>query len=134
MGFNSSFTLGENFEVVYILFSRSSLYCGHIVNLEVELTNGATIGEFVAEKTPTFNANKTSADVSLGDPQSAEQRDVLMDIQLPAWPDLGTDGDILNYASVTLSYFSVITIVVENVTADPLVSLNYTGNLRPVML
>ena len=134
MGFNTSFTIGENFEVVYILFSRSSLYCGHIVNLEVELTNGATICEFDAEKTPTFNANKTSADVSLGDPQSAEQRDVLMDIQLPAWPDLGTDGDILNYASVTLSYFSVITIVVENVTADLLVSLNYTGNLRPVML
>ena len=36
------------------------------------------------------------------------QGDVLMDIQPPACPELGTDGGILNYASVTLSYFNVI--------------------------
>ena len=75
---------------------------GQNISLKVELRNGATISEFIAEKTPTYNANKTSADVALGDLQSEEQRDVLMEIQLPVCPDLGTDGGILNYASATL--------------------------------
>ena len=100
---------------------------GQNINLKVELTNGATISEFIAKKTPTFNANKTSAEVALGDLQSEEQRDVLMEIQLPACPDLGTDGGILNYASVTLSYFNVITAVMETATADLPVSRTDTG-------
>ena len=100
---------------------------GQNINLKVELTNGATISEFIAKKTPTFNANKTSAEVPLGDLQSEEQRDVLMEIQLPACPDLGTDGGILNYASVTLSFFNVITAVMETATSDLPVSRTDTG-------
>ena len=50
-----------------------------------------------------------------------------MEIQLPACPDLATEGAILNYASVTLSYFNVITAVMETVTADLPVSRSDTG-------
>ena len=100
---------------------------GQNISLKIELSNGATISEFIAKKTPTYNANKSSAEVALGDLQSEEQRDVLMEIQLPICPDLGTDGGILNYASVTLSYFNVITAVMETVTADLPVSRTDTG-------
>ena len=100
---------------------------GQNISLKIELSNGATISEFIAKKTPTYNANKSSAEVALGDLQSEEQRDVLMEIQLPVCPDLGTDGGILNYASVTLSYFNVITAVMETVTADLPVSRTDTG-------
>ena len=103
---------------------------GQNINLLVELSNGATITEVIAKKTPTYNTNKTSAEVALGDLQFEEERDVLMEIQLPACPDLATEGAILNYASVTLSYFNVITAVMETVTADLPVSRSDTGKLK----
>ena len=95
--------------------------------MKVELSNGATIIEFIAKKDPTYNANKTSAEVALGDLQSEEQRDVLMEILLPVCPDLRADCGILNYASVTLSYFNVIAAVMETVKADLPVSRTDTG-------
>ena len=41
-----------------------------------------------------------------------------MEILLLAFPDLGADGGLLNYASVTFSYFNVITAVMETVNPD----------------
>ncbi|KAI6649334.1 hypothetical protein LOD99_11700 [Oopsacas minuta] len=100
---------------------------GQNISLKVELSNGATITEFIAKKTPTFNANKTSAEVALGDLQSEEQRDVLMELQLPVCSDLGADGGILNYASITLSYFNVMSSVMETVKSDLPVPRTNTG-------
>ena len=48
-----------------------------------------------------------------------ELRDVLIKILLPAWSDLGSEGGILSYASVTLSYFSLITPVIQYTLANP---------------
>ena len=79
---------------------------GKISNLLVELWSwlsyGATIREFIAKKTPTYNATRTNAEVALGDLLSEEQRDVLMEIQLPVCSDLTADG-MLNNALVALS-------------------------------
>ena len=65
--------------------------------------------------------------MALGDLQYEEQRDVLIEILLPTCSDLGPDGGILNYTSVTLSYCSVITPVMETVKADLPVSRTDTG-------
>ena len=100
---------------------------GQNISLKVELCNGASILEFIAKKTPTFNENKTSAEVALGDLQSEEQRDVLMEIQLPVCSELGAAGGVLNYASITLSYFNVITAVMEKVTSYLMVERTNTG-------
>ena len=95
---------------------------GQNISLKVELCNGASIKEFIAKKTPTFNENKTSAEVALGDLQSEEQRDVLMEIQLP----ICTSGSLC-YASVTLSYFNVITTGMETIITELLVERTNTG-------
>ena len=100
---------------------------GQNISLKVELCNGASIKEFIAKKTPTFNDNKTTAEVPLGDLQSEEQRDVLMEIQLPVCADLGAAGGVLNYASVTLSYFNVITATMETIKTDLPVERTNTG-------
>ena len=39
---------------------------GQNINLLVELSNGATITEVIAKKTPTYNTNKTSVEVAMG--------------------------------------------------------------------
>ena len=100
---------------------------GQNISLKVELSNGATISEFVAKKTPTYNANKTSAEVALGDLQSEEQRDILMEIQLPECTDLGAAGGIVNYAVAYLSYFNVITATMEKAVSDLPVERTDTG-------
>ena len=100
---------------------------GQNISLKVELCNGASILEFIAKKTPTFNENKTSAEVALGDLQSEEQRDVLMEIQLPVCSELGAAGGVLNYASITLSYFNVITSVMEKIKTDFPIERTNTG-------
>ena len=68
-------------------------------------------------KNPTYNANKTSAEVTLVDLQYEEQRQVLIETLIPACSDLRPDGGLLN-ASVILSCFSVLTLVMETVKAD----------------
>ena len=103
---------------------------GQNISLKVELSNGATISEFVAKKTPTYNANKTSAEVALGDLQSEEQRDILMEIQLPECTDLGAAGGIVNYAVAYLSYFNVITATMEKATVNLLIERTNTGKPR----
>ena len=62
-----------------------------------------------------------SCEVAMGDLQSEEQRDVLLEMKLPVLPAPTTDVVV----TATLSYFNVITSFVDTVSAQ--LKLERTG-------
>ena len=98
---------------------------GQNISLTIELENGGVIKEFTAKNNPKYNENKTRAEVVLGDLQSEETRDVLMELTLPA-----SAGGPVKYSSLSLSYFNVITAVMEKVREDLIVDRTNTGKPR----
>lgn len=62
-----------------------------------------------------------SCEIAMGDLQSEEQRDVLLEVQLPVLPAPTTDLVV----TATLTYFNVITSSLDTVTAQ--LNLERTG-------
>lgn len=94
----------------------------------MELINGATTGEVIGKKTPIFNAHKRSAEVALGEPQSEGQRDVLKYFQLPACPELRTDGFLPTLPTVNSDWST--TILADRVTPHQPISTSLKYNNR----
>lgn len=97
---------------------------GQNITLKVEMKNDAVIKEVTAKNTAKYNETKTEAVVALGDLQSEEQRDVLLEIEIPI-SDEATSNK--HYASFTLNYFNVITAAIHNDQCKLLVDRTNTG-------
>ncbi|KAI6650539.1 hypothetical protein LOD99_7590 [Oopsacas minuta] len=95
---------------------------GQNITMTVEISNGCVVKEFTAKNKPKYNEGRTRAEVALGDLQSEETRDVLMELKLPVSPA----GDV-KYCSVALAYFNVITAVMETIKLDLTVARTNTG-------
>ena len=98
---------------------------GQNISLVIELENGCAIKEFTAKNNPKYNEAKTRAEVALGDLQSEETRDVLMELTLPV-----STGGAVRYSALSLSYFNVITAAMETVRMDLTVDRANTGKPR----
>ena len=98
---------------------------GQNISLILEIENGCVIKEFTAKNLPKYNEGKTRAEVALGDLQSEETRDVLLELTLP----VSAEGDV-KYGSISLSYFNVITSVMETLKLDLIVVRSNTGKPR----
>ncbi|WP_411023107.1 hypothetical protein, partial [Salmonella sp. s51228] len=70
---------------------------GQNISLKVEMKNDAVIKELTAKNTAKFNETKTEAEVALGDLQSEEQRDVLLEICIPISDETTTNKLYANF-------------------------------------
>ena len=95
---------------------------GQNISLTLEIENGCVINEFTAKNIPKYNEGKTRAEVALGDLQSEETRDILLELTLP----VSAEGDV-KYGSISLSYFNVITSVMETLKLELIVARSNTG-------
>ncbi|KAI6646112.1 hypothetical protein LOD99_9463 [Oopsacas minuta] len=100
---------------------------GQNITMTVEITNGCVVKEFTAKNKPKYNEGRTRVEVTLGDLQSEETRDVLMELKLPVSP--AAAGDV-KYCSVALAYFNVINAVIETIKLDLTVARTNTGKPR----
>ena len=98
---------------------------GQNISLVLEIENGCIIKEFTAKNLPKYNEGKTRAEVALGDLQSEETRDVLLELTLP----ISAEIDV-KYGSISLSYFNVITSVMETLKLELIVARSNTGKPR----
>ena len=81
---------------------------GQNISIAIETSNGATIKEFIStkEKPQLCNGN-TKGEVSLGDIQSEEERDVILELSLPS-ASADSSSQPLSYGLISLKYFNVI--------------------------
>ena len=98
---------------------------GQNISLTLEIENGCVIKEFTAKNLPKYNEGKTRAEVALGDLQSEETRDVLLELTLP----ISAKRDV-KYGSIKLSYFNVITSAMETLKLELLVARTNSGKPR----
>ena len=99
---------------------------GQNISLVVELENGCAIKEFTAKNNPKYSEDKRKAEVALGDLQSEETRDVLLELTLPP----SAAGGCVKYSSLSLSYFNVITAAMETLRVELVIDRASTGKPR----
>lgn len=95
---------------------------GQNMSLSVKLENGSKIKEFSAKNNPKYKKDNTEAEVALGDLQSEETRDILIELTLPV-----CETGSIKYCSVALSYFNVITATMETEKLELMVERSDTG-------
>eukprot|EP01119_Soliformovum_irregulare_P023282 TRINITY_DN8112_c0_g1_i3.p1 TRINITY_DN8112_c0_g1~~TRINITY_DN8112_c0_g1_i3.p1 ORF type:complete len:459 (+),score=96.12 TRINITY_DN8112_c0_g1_i3:85-1377(+) len=85
------------------------------ISVKIRAENGAKISQIFTKFKKTEIVPETEFELSLGDIQSEEQRDIVMAMQLPELPSEDVQWV---YASVELSYFNVLTCMMESVTCQ----------------
>ena len=78
---------------------------GQNISISIETSNGATVKEFISKGKPQLTNGNTKGQVSIGDIQSEEGRDVLIELSLPS---LEIPSQQCSYGFITLKYFNVI--------------------------
>ena len=89
------------------------------ISVCVETCNGAFVREILSKDKPEFSDGYTKGRVFMGDLQSEEEHDILVELILPATDETSSDATSLNvYAKITLSYFNVIKKNIDIVTTE----------------
>ncbi len=87
---------------------------GQNLSLKLELQGGNSVAEVHANRAINWTTPDKTCDIAMGDLQSEEERDIVMELKLPTMPN--PQQDLVIKAS--LSYFNVITSALDTVTFD----------------
>ncbi len=87
---------------------------GQNLSLKLELQGGNSVTEVHANRDINWTTPNKTCDIAMGDLQSEEERDIVMELTLPALSS--PQQDLVIQAS--LSYFNVITSALDTVTFD----------------
>ena len=87
---------------------------GQNLSLKLELQGGNSVTEVHANRAINWTIPNKTCDIAMGDLQSEEERDIVMELTLPALSS--PQQDLVIKAS--LSYFNVITSALDTVTFD----------------
>ncbi|KAI6653498.1 hypothetical protein LOD99_3394 [Oopsacas minuta] len=78
---------------------------GQDISISIETSNGATIKAIFSKENPSLSNGNKKGVVGMGDLQSEEERDILVELNLPTAKNTTSS---YTYANVTLEYFNVI--------------------------
>ena len=78
---------------------------GQNISISIETSNGATVKKFISKDKPQLTNGNTKGEVCIGDIQSEEERDVLIELSLPS---VDSPSRACSYGFITLKYFNVI--------------------------
>jgi len=91
---------------------------GQNLSLKLEAQGGNTITELHANRTVNWTTANKICEIPMGDIQSEEERDIVLELKLPALPSPQPDTVLV----VTLSYFNVITSALDTLTHELTIS------------
>ncbi len=101
---------------------------GQNLSLKLELQGGNSVAEVHANRAINWTTPNKTCDIAMGDLQSEEKRDILMEARLPPLPS--SQQDLVIKAS--LSYFNVITSTLDTVNRD--LSLQREGMMVTIII
>lgn len=101
---------------------------GQNMTLTIEAQPHCTLGTVHYKNKPQMEPDNKKCVVSLGDLQSEEQRDIIIPINLEA---LDTECMAQPLVKVTLSYFNVITVLMQTTSVDLAVDRKVVDNPKP---
>ena len=101
---------------------------GQNMTLTIEAQPHCTLGTVHYKNRPQMEPDNKKCVVSLGDLQSEEERDIIIPIKLEA---LDTECMAQPLIKVTLSYFNVITALMQTTSIDLAVDRKTVDNLQP---
>jgi hypothetical protein len=99
-------------------------------NMEISLTcaNGCSMPDVHAKNPAKMSDGNTKCLIQLGDLQSEEERDVVLEVTLPATGEEHSDWMVV---SAKLTYFNVISSMMEDIQFDLKVHRKQEGSQRP---
>ena len=86
------------------------------ISVCIETCSGALLNKILSKDKPELSDGNKKGKVSMGDLQSEEEHDILVELSLPETEESTTSSNV--YAKITLSYFNVIKKNIDSATTE----------------